>query len=155
MAFAGQWGIFDRLGGGSNIELNIQSRDMDAMLSTARFGMDLVARTLAGRAGAARSRGSILPSPNYALFPTNVALLKPVGTRRQMSTVMRALGDGVYVGDYFDGDNRMDIVLRAPEWSSPEQLASTPLATPAGRHSVNRSTGPHAKNSRAGSNSTC
>ena len=47
-----------------------------------------------------------------------------------MSTVVRALGDGVYVGDYFDGDRRLDIVLRAPEWSSPEQLASTPLATP-------------------------
>jgi multidrug efflux pump subunit AcrB len=53
-------------------------------------------------------------------------------TRRQMSTVVRALGDGVYVGDYFDGDNRMDIILRAPEWTSPEQLASTPVATPLG-----------------------
>jgi multidrug efflux pump subunit AcrB len=48
-----------------------------------------------------------------------------------MSTVVRALGDGVYVGDFFDGDRRLDIVLRAPEWSSPEQLAATPLATPA------------------------
>ena len=48
-----------------------------------------------------------------------------------MSTVMRALGDGVFVGDYFDGDRSMDIILRASEWTSPEQLANTPLATPA------------------------
>ena len=45
---------------------------------------------------------------------------------------MSALGDGVYVGDYFNGDRRMDIVLRAPAWNSPEELAATPLATPAG-----------------------
>ena len=49
-----------------------------------------------------------------------------------MSTVVRALGDGVFVGDYFDGDKRLDIVLRAPEWTSPEQLAATPVATPLG-----------------------
>ena len=49
-----------------------------------------------------------------------------------MSTVVRALGDGVHVGDYFDGDRRLDVVLRSPEWTSPEQLAATPLATPAG-----------------------
>ena len=49
-----------------------------------------------------------------------------------MATVVQALGDGVYVGDYFDGDYRRDIVLRAKNWSSPEQLGSTPLATPDG-----------------------
>ena len=43
---------------------------------------------------------------------------------------MRALGDGEFVGDYFDGDRRVDIVLRAPEWRSPEGLASTPVVTP-------------------------
>lgn len=48
-----------------------------------------------------------------------------------MSTVMRALGDGVYVGDYFDGDRTLDIVLRAPAWGSPEELGATPVATPA------------------------
>jgi multidrug efflux pump subunit AcrB len=48
MAFADQYGIFDRLGGGNSIELNIQSRDMDAMLAAARRGMGLVAEHLPG-----------------------------------------------------------------------------------------------------------
>jgi len=131
MAFAGEWGIFDRLGGGSNIELNIQSRDMDAMLATAGFGMGLVGEHLPG-AQARPIPGVEFAEPELRFMPDERRITEAGWTRRQMSTVMRALGDGIYVGDYFDGDNRMDIVLRAPEWTSPEQLASTPLATPVG-----------------------
>jgi multidrug efflux pump subunit AcrB len=131
MAFASEWGIFDRLSGGGNIELNIQSRDMDAMLTTAMVGMGLVAEHLPG-AQARPDPGVDFAEPELRFIPDERRITEAGWTRRQMATVMRALGDGVYVGDYFDGDNRMDIVLRAPEWSSPEQLAATPVATPTG-----------------------
>jgi multidrug efflux pump subunit AcrB len=131
MAFASQWGIFDRLGGGSNIELNIQSRDMDAMLAAARVGMELVNQHLPG-AQARPVPGVDFAEPELRFIPNERRITEAGWNRRQVSTVMRALGDGVFVGDYFDGDNRMDIILRAPEWTSPEQLAATPLATPAG-----------------------
>ncbi len=130
MAFADQRGIFDRLGGGNSIELNIQSRDMDAMLAAARHGMELVSEHLPG----ARARpvpGVDFAEPELRFIPNERRIAEAGWTRRQMSTIIRALGDGVFVGDYFDGDRRMDIVLRTPEWTSPEQLASTPLATPA------------------------
>jgi multidrug efflux pump subunit AcrB len=130
MAFADQWGIFDRMGGGSNIELNIQSRDMDAMLAAARAGMGLVSEHLPG-AQARPIPGVDFAEPELRLIPNERRISEAGWSRRQMSTVVRALGDGVYVGDFFDGDRRLDIVLRAPEWSSPEQLAATPLATPA------------------------
>lgn len=131
MAFASQWGIFDRLGGGSNIELNIQSRDMDAMLDAARAGMGLVGEHLPG-AQARPVPGVDFAEPEISLIPDERRITEAGWTRRQVSTVMQALGDGVYVGEYFDGDRNMDIVLRAPEWTSPEQLAATPLATPLG-----------------------
>jgi multidrug efflux pump subunit AcrB len=131
MAFADQFGIFDRLGGGNSIELNIQSRDMDAMLAAARRGMGLVAEHLPG-AQARPVPGVDFAEPELRFIPNERRIAEAGWTRRQMSTVMRALGDGVFVGDYFDGDRRLDIVLRSPEWTSPEQLASTPLATPTG-----------------------
>ena len=43
---------------------------------------------------------------------------------------MRALTSGVFVGEYFDGNVRMDIILKGPVWSSPEELAAIPIATP-------------------------
>ncbi len=131
MAFANQWGIFDRLGGGNSIELNIQSRDMDAMLAAARRGMELVAEHLPG-AQARPVPGVDFAEPELRFIPNERRIAEAGWTRRQMSTIVRVLGDGVFVGDYFDGDRRMDIVLRTPEWTSPEQLAATPLATPAG-----------------------
>ena len=36
------------------------------------------------------------------------------------------------MGDYFDGDKRLDVVVRGQRWDTPEQLAGVPLATPAG-----------------------
>ena len=44
--------------------------------------------------------------------------------------MVRALGDGLYVGEYFDGVKRMDIILRSDSWDNPEELASLPLVTP-------------------------
>jgi len=130
MAFADQVGIFERMGESSDIELNIQSRDMDAMLTAARAGLALVAKHLPG-AQARPVPGVDIAEPELRLIPNERHISEAGWGRQQMSTVVRALGDGVHVGDYFDGNRRLDIVLRAPEWSSPEQLASTPLATPA------------------------
>ncbi len=131
MAFASQWGIFDRLGGGGNIELNIQSRDMDAMLAAGRAGLGLIAQHLPG-AQARPIPGVDIAEPELRLVPDERRITEAGWGRREISTVVRALGDGVYVGDYFDGDRRLDVVLRTPEWTSPEQLSSTPLATPLG-----------------------
>ena len=131
MAFADQWGIFDRLSGGNAIEMNIQSRDMDAMLDAARTGMGLVAQHLPG-AQARPVPGVDFAEPELRFIPDERRISEAGWTRQQMSTVIQSLGDGAYVGDYFDGDRRLNIILRGAPWSSPEQLAATPVATPAG-----------------------
>jgi multidrug efflux pump subunit AcrB len=129
MAFAYEQGIFDNIGDSDGIELNIQSRDMDSMLAAARAGIRLIAEHLPG-AQARPVPGVDIANPELRILPNERRITEAGWNRRQMSTVIRALGDGVYVGDYFDGDRSLDIVLRAPEWTSPEQLAATPLATP-------------------------
>jgi multidrug efflux pump subunit AcrB len=130
MAFATHWGIFDSIGGGGTLELNIQSRDIDAMLAAGRAGLALIAEHLPG-AQARPMPGVDLSEPELKLVPNERRIAEAGWNRRQMATIVSALGDGAYVGDYFDGERRMDIVIRAPDWTSPEQLAATPLATPA------------------------
>ena len=34
------------------------------------------------------------------------------------------------VGEYFDGEERLDILVRVPTWETPEQLTAIPLYTP-------------------------
>jgi multidrug efflux pump subunit AcrB len=40
------------------------------------------------------------------------------------------LTSGSFVGEYFDGNDRMDMILKGPSWRSPEELAAIPIATP-------------------------
>jgi multidrug efflux pump subunit AcrB len=46
-----------------------------------------------------------------------------------MSTIIRAMGDGAFMGEYFDGTRRYNVIMRAEEWTTPEELASLPVAT--------------------------
>jgi multidrug efflux pump subunit AcrB len=43
---------------------------------------------------------------------------------------VRSLTSGSFVGEYFDGNDRLDMILKGPTWSSPEELAAIPIATP-------------------------
>ncbi|MEO1574415.1 MAG: efflux RND transporter permease subunit [Pseudomonadota bacterium] len=131
MAFASRAPIFGRLGGGRGIEVNVQSRDIDAMLRAGGVGMAAIARALPG-AQARPLPGLELAQPELRLVPDDVRITEVGWTRAQVASVTRALGDGVFVGDYFDGDRQLDIILRSEAWPTPEDLAAIPLATPTG-----------------------
>ena len=49
-----------------------------------------------------------------------------------MAAIVRAMGDGVFLGEYFDGNRRYNVILRAEEWYTPEELAALPVATASG-----------------------
>ena len=76
--------------------------------------------------------GVELAEPELRLIPDERRIAESGWSRSTMASVVRTLGDGLYVGDYFDGDRRRDIILRAKRWASPEELAATPLSTPSG-----------------------
>jgi multidrug efflux pump subunit AcrB len=131
LAFVNRASIFGRLGGGRGISVNIQSRDIDALLGAAVVGMGAVAQALPG-ASARPVPGVELAQPELRLIPAERRLAEVGWDRQTMARVVRALGDGLYVGDYFDGEQRLDMILRAAAWDTPEELASLPIATPDG-----------------------
>ena len=53
--------------------------------------------------------------------------------RAAVGTIVRTLGDGAWLGEYFDGQNRLPIILRADRRETAEALAEAPLVTPDGR----------------------
>jgi multidrug efflux pump subunit AcrB len=131
LAFASRASLFGRLGGGRSIDVNIQSRDIDSLLGAAVVGMGAIAQALPG----ARTRpvpGVELAEPELRLVPEERRLAEVGWDRQTMARVVRALGEGLFVGDYFDGEQRLDMILRAAAWESPEELASLPIATPDG-----------------------
>ena len=131
LVFVNRASLFGRLGGGRTIDVNIQSRDIEAMLGAAITGMGALSEALPG----ARVRpvpGVELAEPELRLSPRERRIVESGWDRPTMARVVRALGDGLYVGDYFDGNERLDVILRGTEWNTPEQLMATPIATPDG-----------------------
>jgi multidrug efflux pump subunit AcrB len=49
-----------------------------------------------------------------------------------MATIIRAMGDGAFMGEYFDGNRRYNVIMRAENWYTPEELAALPVATASG-----------------------
>jgi multidrug efflux pump subunit AcrB len=52
--------------------------------------------------------------------------------RATLGTVVRTVGGGAWLGEYFDGKSRLPIVLRSGGGTTPEDLSNAPLMTPSG-----------------------
>ena len=131
IAFARRASLFGGFGSGNTIDVNVQSRNIDILMDAALEGFVGLNRVLPG----VRVRpypGLELADPELRLEPDERRLAEAGWSRGTMASVTRALGEGLYVGDYFDGEQRLDIVLRVPRWETPEELASIPLSTPGG-----------------------
>ncbi|MCC2607128.1 efflux RND transporter permease subunit [Planctobacterium marinum] len=131
IAFAQQSQIFQGLGGGRRIDIDIQANDEEQLLNAARVGFGAVMEALPN-AQTQPVPGLNLAEPELRLIPYERKLAESGWTRKEMSQISRALGNGLYVGDYFDGQKRLDVILRSEEWRTPEELESTPLYTPDG-----------------------
>ncbi|MDX1626984.1 MAG: efflux RND transporter permease subunit, partial [Wenzhouxiangellaceae bacterium] len=64
------------------------------------------------------------------LHPDDRMLARAGLTRGEVADLVRAATNGLYAGEYFDGTKRRDIIVKAPQWTSPEQLQALPVHTP-------------------------
>jgi len=129
--FAQQGNLFGGFGDGRNIEIRLQSADFDGLLSAARQAEQVVTEKLPG--AQVRSFQDLeLSEPELRLVPDDRRISESGWTRANVATVVRSLGDGIWVGEHFDGERRLDMILRAKGWDSPDALAAVPVATPTG-----------------------
>jgi len=129
MAFASQAQLFQNLGGGRRIDIDIQGNDVDEILKAAQIGFGAVSQALPG-ARVQPTPGLTLAEPELRMVPNERRVAEAGWTRSQVSAISRALGNGLYVGDYFNGQKRLNVFLRSTDWESPEELAAIPLFTP-------------------------
>lgn len=129
--FAARAPLFNGDRGGRQINLDLQAESFESLLAAGRAGFFAVMQTLPG-ASVQPSPGLELAEPELRLVPDDRRIAEVGWNRSRMATVVRALGDGAFLGEYFDGNRRYNVVLRADGWETPEQLAAIPLATPSG-----------------------
>ncbi len=129
--FAQQGNLFGGFGDGRNIEIRLQSADFDGLLKAAHAAQDVITEKLPG--AQVRSFQDLeLSEPELRLVPDDRRISESGWSRANVATVVRSLGDGIWVGEHFDGERRLDMILRAKGWDSPDALAAVPVATPTG-----------------------
>lgn len=115
-------------GGNRQIDMDIHGSDLDRLIAAARAGQARLAEVMPGVPVQPRPDLD-LAEPELLVEPDDVRLARAQMSRTALGNVVRTYTDGLYVGEYFNGNDRMNIILRAPQWSTPEDLADMPIST--------------------------
>jgi len=130
-AFAQQGNLFGGFGNGRSIDIHLQGTDQDMLSAAAQAGLDKL-REVFPSANARSNPPLEQAEPELQFYPNDSRLVEVGLSRGSMAGVVRAMGDGMYVGEYFDGIKRMNIIFRSEPWLTPEELNATPIMTPVG-----------------------
>ena len=130
-AFVSQGSLLNFNGGGARqIDMDLHGPDLDKLLDAAAAGMGKLQEALPGVPVRPRP-GLQMAEPELLVRPDDYRIGQVGLTRAAVGTAVRAYTDGIFVGEYFDGNQRMNVILRGDTWANPEELAAMPLATPA------------------------
>ncbi|MEE8233176.1 MAG: efflux RND transporter permease subunit, partial [Gammaproteobacteria bacterium] len=129
IAFAKRASLFGGFGAGRSIDMDIHGRNIGELMNAAGTGFALIHQKIPG-ASVRPFPGLELAQPELRLIPNDRRISEAGWDRDQVAGIIRALGDGLYVGDYFSGEETLDIIVRSKPWQSPEELRGIPLATP-------------------------
>ncbi|HET6565347.1 MAG TPA: efflux RND transporter permease subunit, partial [Xanthomonadales bacterium] len=130
-AFAAQGNLFGGFGGGRDIAIHLQSVDEEGLMQAVTTGQAQLMEAFPG-ANVQAFPPPELAEPELRILPNDARISEAGWNRNHIAGAVRILGNGMWLGEYFDGDKRLDIILKSQPWDTPEQLESIPVVTPIG-----------------------
>ncbi|MCW8876281.1 MAG: efflux RND transporter permease subunit [Kangiellaceae bacterium] len=116
-------------GNGRSISLELQGPNIELLMDAARTGLATINQELPGT-GARPVPGLSLAEPELRLIPNDHRITQAGLDRQAVANSVRAFTGGLFVSEYFDGNDRMNVILRGTQWSTPDELAELPIHTP-------------------------
>ncbi|WP_100914125.1 efflux RND transporter permease subunit [Pseudoalteromonas spongiae] len=116
-------------GNGRTLSIDLQGSDMEQLMSTAQLALAEVKKAMP-EAMAQPQPSLNMAEPELRLTPNDRRITQAGLTRRDVASAVQAFTSGLFISEYFDGNERMNVILRANPWQSPEELASLPITTP-------------------------
>lgn len=130
--FAREGELFGGIGGGGrSIWIHLRGGDVDALRGVAVRAQSDIER-LFPDAITSIEPGANADAAELAIEPNDLRLNELGLSRAWLASAVQILGDGRFIGEHFDGDQSVPIVLRGSATTDMETLAQTPLATPRG-----------------------
>lgn len=128
-AFAAVGSLFGGFDAGGGIAINVQSTDAEAMRAAAKRGFELL-REKFPEASVNPQPSLDYDRPEFKITPNDRAISEAGWTRSELGDVVQAYGEGVYSGRRYDGDKRLNIIMKSAPLTSSNDLLSAPVATP-------------------------
>lgn len=116
-------------GGARGIYVDIQGNDLPTLLAAAKRGEQLISGFWEDTNVVAQG-GLGLDEPELRITP-NDRMLNAAGIdRATLGSAIRAYTGGLFAGEYFDGNQRMDMIIKTQKWTAPDDLLKLPVWTP-------------------------
>lgn len=116
-------------GNGRTIDLDISGPNIESLMAVARTGIGLVDKSLKG-ATSIPTPNLNLAEPEFNLTPNDQRIAQAGLTRRDVANAVKAFTSGLFIGEFFDGNIRKNIILRGIQWNTPEELSALPIHSP-------------------------
>ncbi|MFC3032258.1 efflux RND transporter permease subunit [Pseudoalteromonas fenneropenaei] len=116
-------------GDGRTINLDLSGPDMTVLLETAKLALQAVKKAMP-EATAQPQPSLDLSEPELRLHPNDRRITQAGITRLEVAQAVQAFTSGLFISEYFNGNERMNVILRAEQWQTPEELAELPITTP-------------------------
>ncbi len=115
--------------GGRTISVDLQGPDIVGLMDAARAGMGVISELLPGSV-VRPVPGLSLAEPELQIIPDERRITESGLNPSDVASAVRAMTGGLFVSEYFDGNQRYNVILRSGGWSNPDELAAMPIATP-------------------------
>ena len=118
-------------GGGNarSVSLDLQGSDIESLMDAARNGITAISENMPGT-NARPIPGLALAEPELLLVPNDRRISQAGLDRQTLANSIRAYTGGLFVSEYFDGNDRMNVILKGKKWHNPDELAALPIYTP-------------------------
>ncbi len=123
------FGGFDEGGG---IAINIQASDAEAMRAAAKRGDALLRQIFPPGTNIGSNPSLEYDRPELKIVPNDRAITQAGWTRNDVASITQSFGEGLYVGQRYDGERRLYLILKTKPFATPVDLGNAPVATPAG-----------------------
>lgn len=116
-------------GNGRTVDIDIKGPDIERLIAVAQAGITAINENMQNTT-AFPIPGLSLSEPELKLIPDDQRITQAGLSRREVANAVRAFTSGLFINEYFDGNERVNVILRGTKWESPDQLAALPIHTP-------------------------
>jgi multidrug efflux pump subunit AcrB len=129
-AFASQGSLLSVDGNNSReIQLHFQGPDLPALMKTAGLAMAEIPKAIPDTSPQPFPALE-MNQPELQLIPDEWRISRAGMDRNSVASALRAFTGGLWAGEYFDGNERLNIIIKGNEWKSEQELAELPIMTP-------------------------